>query len=270
MEIHAGQTLPFMVGKPDAPHVYAKGQILIALICLRDPTAQEKAEFSKATRVLLAVSRIDGITMLAIKTGDMQWMDMPYHPMMALTRLAKPEGRYALRVALVDTMNGLVLAVAKTEGMPEDLSTKLYEYARQDMGPFDYFAYTTSLNAAMASFETQDVVRLGLTGQTVCTVSACFGESPVRPSLRGLAHGPCLHPESVPEALREYAVYIPDSGDCVLAIPTSLRAEAEKGDPYLYEVPVPVDMALRHRYLISGGHVFMDVRYDDTLGLVED
>ena len=271
MDLYAGKTLHFMIGKPDAPHIHVSGQSVDVILGMRAPTVQEKNAFAEAKRVMLSIARIDHITFLALKVGAMQWMDMPYHPLATVSRLDKPDIRYALQIALVDTQNGLVLALAHTAGLPERLSAELYQCALLDAsaGFFNRFAYSADLTNAMMRHQTEDVARCGVAGETSCAVDVCESDSPVRPSLRGLAYGPCLHPEMVPENLRAFAVYLPELGDCVLAIPQAMRT-ASKADPYLYEVPVPLSMVLRRAYQIETGHVYMDIPYDPVFGLLDD
>lgn len=90
----------------------------------------------------------------------------------------------------------------------------------------------------------------------------------MRKSLKGIEHMvvPGKMMDGVPDELRPFEVYLRDSGHCILCIPEVFREEA-KSAPDDYEVGVTTRWVLTHAYKIENGYVYVDVPYDDFLGV---
>lgn len=73
----------------------------------------------------------------------------------------------------------------------------------------------------------------------------------------------------LPKELEPFSAYIMDSGLCVMCIPEKFRVQAGN-NPDDYEVGIPTKYVLTHQYGIENGYVFIDVPYDDALGVVVD
>lgn len=77
--------------------------------------------------------------------------------------------------------------------------------------------------------------------------------------------------KNLPQELKEFNYYIPDSGHVVMVIPLILYDEAEKsGCLDDYEVGIPCKYVLEKGYKIFNGHVLCEVPYDSTFGAVVD
>lgn len=71
----------------------------------------------------------------------------------------------------------------------------------------------------------------------------------------------------LPEDLKPYAVYLKDSGYCIMCIPEIFREESREC-PDDYECGVPTKYVLTHPYRVENGYIYIDAPYDENLGLV--
>ena len=75
---------------------------------------------------------------------------------------------------------------------------------------------------------------------------------------------------NIPDDLKPFSCFLPDSGYSILAIPECLLPSVDEKDPCQYVVPIP------ERYVLEKGHRFqfglpvVDAEYDNALGLVVD
>lgn len=72
--------------------------------------------------------------------------------------------------------------------------------------------------------------------------------------------------KNTPPELTPFAMYVPDSGYCILVIPHSLRGEDEGGVPFNTSVPIPTKYVLEKGYTIENERVYCDVPYDSEIG----
>lgn len=75
----------------------------------------------------------------------------------------------------------------------------------------------------------------------------------------------------LPEELKEYCYWLPDSGYSIMAIPETLIKE-HFGDMELwnYEVPMPVKYVLEKGWKFFEGHVCVLVDYSKEVGVMID
>lgn len=69
----------------------------------------------------------------------------------------------------------------------------------------------------------------------------------------------------VPKEIRFAYTYNSETGHSILAIPSCL-AERSKGMETDYLVPMPVRYVLKKGYVLRGGYLYVDVKYDPVFG----
>ena len=75
---------------------------------------------------------------------------------------------------------------------------------------------------------------------------------------------------NIPNELKPFSCFIPDSGYCIMAIPRCLLHGVDEKDPCQYTVPIPERYVIEKGYSIQFGLPVVEAEYDDTLGLVVD
>lgn len=75
---------------------------------------------------------------------------------------------------------------------------------------------------------------------------------------------------NVPEELRPFSCFVPDSGYCIMCVPEAFAEKGEK-DPENYCIPLPEKYVVEKGYRFLGsGFPCVEVRYDPMLGAVVD
>lgn len=73
----------------------------------------------------------------------------------------------------------------------------------------------------------------------------------------------------LPKALIPYHYYLKDTGHVIMCIPDKFKPDIH-GNYDDYEVGIPVRYVLSHKHKFENGYIFIDVPYDDTLGVAVD
>ena len=82
--------------------------------------------------------------------------------------------------------------------------------------------------------------------------------------------GRCTPERKIPEALKPFSCFVPDSGYCVLAVP-EIFADNGDNEPEMYVVPLPEKYVVENGWRMLGSGVpCVDVPYDNMLGAMVD
>ena len=72
----------------------------------------------------------------------------------------------------------------------------------------------------------------------------------------------------MPKELEEFSYWVSDLGYCLIAIPECFIPDVEqKKDPFLYEMPMPLNYVKEKGYRLYQGHLVVDAPCDRKLGL---
>nr|MBQ4454409.1 hypothetical protein [Clostridia bacterium] len=74
----------------------------------------------------------------------------------------------------------------------------------------------------------------------------------------------------IPDDLKPFSCYIPDSGYCILAIPLCMVDSVSEKDPFMYAVPMPERYVLEKGYRFQFGLPVVEAEYNDAFGLMVD
>lgn len=235
------------------------------------PTFKEKLAFKSGTPYQFNFVVVDDIIFFLSRFGTLNWMDEPFNIHLypdgraQLLEAPGPTQGYGLYIMLIDSSTGII-EHQRAIGLDHDLSMRLRDaIIHQPVIP----DYDQRLQRIMAQYSTMDLVALA-NGQPVYRVKSDMvttGMPQLRPSHRGLI-GIKKDDYPLPEELREFNYFYPDSGHVVMAIPESLLPRAiESGNFDDYECPIPCRYILAKGYRFHNGYVVCEAPYSKEFGV---
>ena len=134
------------------------------IVLFQSPDEREISQFKSGNSFEIRFVELNGVIMLTVKIGNLEWMDAPYTPHLSkdLTKLEIPnkgEG-LALTVFLVDSDTGEVKHI-RLLGLSEDFSKKFIGCTLENkMKPFNENEYNQKVQQIYRKYSTKDIVKL--------------------------------------------------------------------------------------------------------------
>lgn len=134
------------------------------LVFYNSPTKKEIEQFGALKDFKIKFLELYGVIMLAIKVGNLDWMDAPYTPHLShnLTELATiNEGQgLALTILLIDAVTGEVKKL-RLLALPEKFSRKLLNAVSEQRGKkFDIQEYARAVNRIYSTYTTKQIAKM--------------------------------------------------------------------------------------------------------------
>ena len=162
-KLEVGQVIPRFVGHPESPLFDVNDGGANLIILFKNPTADEKKAFKPGERFEIRMVLKDGIIMMMVKIGNLNWMDAPYTPHLSknLSKLDKTEEGQglALSLMLVDCATGKLESI-RLIGLSTRFTNALYDNILTVFDQnFDPLEYNTKLDNIYRNYSTKDLLK---------------------------------------------------------------------------------------------------------------
>ena len=132
------------------------------MVTYRNPKRNEVDAFRAKEPFTIAYIVVDGIIVICVKFGDLQWMDMPYHASMSpnlhtLQEIKEGQG-LLLQVFFADSDTG-ELKITRTIGLETEFSRRLLKDVSKQMdNPISNIEYHSRVSNIQFNFSTLDLL----------------------------------------------------------------------------------------------------------------
>lgn len=134
------------------------------LVFYQSPTAEEIEQFKSGKNFEIRFTELYGVIMIAVKIGNLNWMDAPYTPHLSqnLTKFQLPNEDQGLGMALIliDAVSGEIKQI-RFLGLSEKFTKRLFGTLMDHMvKTFDEARYNNSINKIFNTYKTSQIVKL--------------------------------------------------------------------------------------------------------------
>lgn len=134
------------------------------LVFFVSPAQEEIEQFKTEANFEIRFTELQGVIMITVKIGNLNWMDAPYTPHLSknLTKfeLLNANKGLGLTLVLVDAMTGEIKNI-RLLGLSERFTKQLFGIVvEQKMGDFDMIEYNKSINRIYSMYSTEEIVKI--------------------------------------------------------------------------------------------------------------
>lgn len=165
MELYkVGQRVPEFIGHQEAPVFDLTDTGAVMIVFFNRPTVSEVAQFGSGKRFEIRFAEVKGVMMVAVKIGNLNWMDAPYSPHLSrnLPDLENvPEGSgVGLTLMLVDAATGEVKSL-RLMGLSTRFTGNMFKLVKElKAASWDPGKYRMAINSIYASYSTERIAKL--------------------------------------------------------------------------------------------------------------
>ncbi|MCL2766244.1 MAG: hypothetical protein FWD21_00995 [Peptococcaceae bacterium] len=267
-----GQPLITVKDKPEGCVLFIRDRFIYLIINFDNPTSQELGQLEKSADFEIRWIVIDGIIMIAVKVGEMDWMDMPYSPQLEIAagnldidKLVPPLPVLVVMTDLSTTIVEGMRAVITNNDFSSGLIAAINDVKDNPLSPQELNNCVNSINER---YSTMDLVSMG--AENNFKLSDFITNTPLRKSLIEFAalvsKKPCAELE-IPQELEDYHYYIDDRGHCIMCIPQIILGKAQQENNLDgFEIPVPAKYVLEKGHYFVDDYVIVDIPFDNFAG----
>lgn len=159
-----GQVIPNFIHHSEGIQFDIADNGATMIIFFDRPKEKEIKQFEAGNQFIIGFTELNGVIMLTIKIGNLNWMDTSYSPHLSknLTRFELPgEGKgLSLVLYLVDSNKG-VIEYMRLISLTTDFTRKLFGVAmEQKMSPFSQIDYLKRVKQIYAKYSTNQIVKM--------------------------------------------------------------------------------------------------------------
>lgn len=134
------------------------------LVFFENPTLDEIDQFKSGKNFEIRFTELQGVIMLTVKIGNLNWMDAPYNSNLSknLTKFELPNENQGLglTLVLVDAITGEIKHM-RLLGLSERFTKQLFGIAmEQKMGDFNMIEYNKSIDRIYSVHSTEEIVKI--------------------------------------------------------------------------------------------------------------
>lgn len=134
------------------------------LVFFASPAQEEIKQFKAGANFEIKFTELQGVIMITVKIGNLNWMDAPYTPHLSknLTKFELPNANkgLGLTLVLIDAITGEIKNM-RLLGLSERFTKQLFGIAmEQKMEDFDMIEYNKSINRIYSMYSTEEIVKI--------------------------------------------------------------------------------------------------------------